>query len=321
MGEMRFTWLLILVMFLAGCGRDWSLPEFSDTGCTTDADCLFGICSAGLCDETRCRNDEDCRYGLCDANLCNTALCREDDDCYPGTGICVDGKCDLNKCRTDEHCSTGLCIDGECDVTACHSDTDCSIGFKCSGGSPTEVGLCVPDTVEGPPLDGDPHALRMTDNLQNAFAYVAARHPEAFFIKVVGIGLKADGTVDVMNDYSSRWEYAFQDGDGVSQPATYVTITYLMMGGEHEGVYEPNAGNVSEGLEIPEATRLALKDATELVADFLQETGCVAPGQQSSDSIVYTQTETDPQFIFSNWRGQYAMGNPVTGEITALSCD
>jgi hypothetical protein len=56
------------------------------------------------------------------------------------------------------------------------------------------------------------------------------------------------------------------------------------------------------------------------VADFLQEPGCVAPAQESGDSIVYTQTETDPQFILGNWRGQFAMGNPVTGEVTALDC-
>lgn len=318
---MRIVWLLIVMMTLPGCGREWALPEFSDTGCTTDADCLYGICSAGLCDETRCRENDDCRYGLCDANLCNSSLCAEDEDCYPGTGICVNGKCDLNKCRTDDHCGTGICIAGECDVTACHFDADCAMGFICSGGGPTEVGTCVPDTGEGPPLDGDPNALRMTDNLENAILFVTARHPEAFFLKAVGISLKADGTVDVMYDYSSRWDYAFQDGDGINEPATYVTVTYLRMAGETQGLYEPDAGNVSDGLEVPENTWRAFKDATELVGDFLQEPGCVAPAQESGDSIVYSQTETGPQFILGNWRGQYAMGNPVTGEVTAQSCE
>jgi hypothetical protein len=314
---MRTVWLLIMMMSLAGCGRDWSLPGFSDTGCTTDADCLYGICSAGLCDETRCRENDDCRYGLCDANVCNSALCLEDDDCYPGTGICVDGKCDVNKCHTDDDCVYGLCLNGDCDMNACHFDTDCSMGFICSGGGPTEVGTCVPDTGEGPPLDGDPHALRMTDNLENAILFVKARHPEAFFLKAVGISLKADGTVDIMYDYSSRWDYAFQDGDGINEPATYVTVTYLKMAGEAQGLYEPEAGNVSEGLEVPETDWRAFKDATELVGDFLQEPGCVAPAQESGDSIVYNQTETGPQFILGNWRGQNYMGDPVTGEATA----
>lgn len=317
---MRFVLLFMSAMALLGCGREWALPIFSDTGCVVDADCLYGICSAGLCDETRCRENDDCRYGLCDANLCNANLCQEDDDCYPGTGICVNGRCDVNKCRTDEHCVNGICIGGECDLTACHFDTDCSSGFICSGGGPVEVGVCVPDTGEGPPLDGDPHALRMTDNIENAVQFVAARHPDAFLLKAVGIGLKADGTVDIMNDYSSRWDYAFQDGDGVSEPATYVTITYLMMGGENQGLYEPDAGNVSEGLEIPETTWRAFKDATELVADFLAEPGCTPMAQESGDSIVYTQTETGPQFVMGNWKGQNYMGDPVTGEATAY-CD
>jgi hypothetical protein len=314
---MRIALLFSMLMSMTGCGREWALPIFGDTGCVVDADCLYGICSAGICDETRCRNNEDCRYGLCDANLCNSALCLEDDDCYPGTGICVDGKCDVNKCHDDDDCVFGLCLSDECDLTACHSDTDCSTGFKCSGGGPTEVGSCVPDSVNGPPLEGDPNALRMTDNLENAVMFVAERHPEAFLLKAVGIGLKADGTVDIMNDYSSRWHYAFQDGDGVSQPPTFVTITYLMMAGESQGLYEPDAGNVSEGLEIPETTWRAFKDATELVGDFLAEPGCTPMAQESSDSIVYSQTESGPQFVMGNWKGQYSMGDPVTGEATA----
>jgi hypothetical protein len=297
MNPMRVAWILTVATFLAGCGREWALPEFGGTGCITDADCLYGICSEGLCDEMRCREDEDCRYGICINNACDTSHCRDDDDC-----------------------TVGLCIGDVCDADACHSDEDCAADFVCQGGTATQVGQCMAE-VEGPPLNGDPHALRMADNLEEAAGYIAERHPDAFMIKVVGIGLRADGTVDVLKDYSSRWHYAFQDGDGVSQPPVFPTVTYLKQAGETVGLYMSDDGSVSEGLEVPEATWRAYRDATELVADFLQETGCVAPAQESSDSIVYSQTETGPQFILLNWKGQYSMGNPVTGEITAISCE
>jgi len=67
--------------------------------------------------------------------------------------------------------------------------------------------------------------------------------------------------------------------------------------------------------------RLAYLDSTELIQAFLAEPSCADFTQQSGDMIMYSQTDTGPQFIISNWKSQNMIGDPTTGEATYHSCE
>jgi hypothetical protein len=272
--------LLMVVIVLAGCGRDWELPQrpTATSGfCDTNADCAHGLCVAGRCDVTVCEVTYDCLFG-----------------------ICVDGSCDQTRCFVAEDCYD--------EDQICHDATE------------TEAGHCLyhEPPPEGPALLGDPAALRMRDNLETAWDFVRERHPDAELVQITGLALKADGTVDVTADYISRWMYAFREDD--QTPPTFVTITYLLLGGETHGLYDPDAGNVSQERAIPEASWRSFLDSPALTDDALAR-GCDAPLQESSDSLGYSQTEDGPQFIWWNWAGQGLIGDPTSGDVTYDGCD
>jgi hypothetical protein len=300
--------------------------------CTSKADCGAGkTCKVDA--STReascvegCTVDSDCAHGLCSNNVCNPAACNQNAQCE--SQLCVasgavgqPGRCGVRQCTTDSNCATGkkcntlstqetYCTDG------CRLDADCPGACDtCAGGSPTQIGLCIAGV--GPAISGNVKALKMTDNLASAVAFVRAKNPGAFLIQINGSSLKADGTVDITADYLSRWMYGFQLGDGSMAPAKLFTVTYLLQGGTKCGLYDGNAGNISQKDEVPDATWAAFRDATTLVTAFKAQPNCVAPAQTSSDYIIYDQQSTGPRFILGNWKSQLYLGDPVTGTAMA----
>ena len=115
--------------------------------CTLPADCVSGVCTAGLCqkasctdsvkngDETdtdcggatcpacaasqKCKLPADCKSGVCTAGVCQKASCTDsvkngdetDVDC--GGGVCA--KCvEKKKCKVTSDCKSGVCTAGVC---------------------------------------------------------------------------------------------------------------------------------------------------------------------------------------------------------------
>jgi len=72
-------------------------------GCTTDAECVFGVCCEGSCAQ------------CCEAGDCFGAACLEDRSCgCTAGGHCVTGRCNATtsqclSCYSDTHCESGVC--------------------------------------------------------------------------------------------------------------------------------------------------------------------------------------------------------------------
>lgn len=318
-----------------GCSRDLTLPPeplpVSVTGCTGDAECTVGLCDEnGQCDSSRCRTNEQCLNGLCRSDgRCADRRCEIDGDCgqehycseqASGDSLCVQGCRDDGYCPAGKICSNsggptpGVCLDG-----ACLNDSECGPCGLCEFDG-NGAGTCSPQP-KGPAVKGDPTSLTMRDNLAEAVAFVRAREPEAMLTQINGLSLKSNGTVDITrsDDYVSRWMYGFQVGDGSAAPPRFITMTYLLLGGSC-GLYDGEATNLSLNAVVPDATWQTYKDSDELVSAFAAQSGCVAPAQASSDSLIYDQDGTPPRFRIGNWKNQFAIGNPVDGTFSNVSC-
>lgn len=298
---------MLLGLALAACDEDLSLPPIPNPGggsCTSDTQCSVGICdpNTNTCVSTECRTTANCASGVCVlyANLTYGT-------CKP-------------TCQTSADCTTGQqCVAqdggyGYC-LAGCVKDGDCPGCDTCSSG------YCVPSS--GPPLLGTPSALKMRDNLSAAVAYVRAQ-PDAggaMLILVSSAGLKSDGTVDITDGgYVPRWIYGFQLGDGSTAPAQFLSVTYLLQGGSRCGLYDGNAGNLSASTFIPDTTWQGYDDSPALVSGFEAQPNCAALQGTTTDSLVYNQQSTGPQFFIGNWKSQDELGNPLTGASTYLNC-
>jgi len=294
---------VILLLVAGGCHREWSLPPLptGNGGCTSDDDCSSGICVSGKCNYLGCRDDDDCNPGVCGP----------------------DKKCDQSHCNDDDDCMYGICTaENTCDTIHCRSDDDCVETMVCSGGSDTEIGNCVQGTMLGPEIEGDATALKMLELIDGTIAFIETLHPEAFLYQINGNSIKADGSVDITQDYASSWMFMFQEGTAETEPAKQVLVMYCLQGGSGHGMYLPESGEISTPyLEIPEEVRTSLLDSDALIDAFLAEAGCLPPGGNNSDSLMINQKETGPWLYIGNWKSQSAMGNPVTGEFEYVSCD
>lgn len=328
----------VAVLLAAACARDVDLPPepvpvIVGPLCTDDSQCPIGICNEdGLCDEDRCRVNDDCLNKHCRADgRCAVRGCEQDSDCAlenfckeqsNGDSLCHPGcvtqdHCPAEKtCRVTESLGYGSCIVGNCSL-----DSDCGPCGKCDYDINTGAGNCSA-LPRGPTLQGDPTALKMTDNLSAAVTFARQREPTAALIQINGAGLKSDGTVDITKsgDYVARWMYGFQVGDGVSAPPKFLTVTYLLQGGTVCGLYDGDAGNLSERPFIPDTAWQSYQDASALVAAFTAQSGCVAPAQTSSDYIIYDHDGTPPRFLVGNWKSQNAIGDPVNATFSYVSC-
>lgn len=291
--------------------------------CANDDDCEFGACNQGTCDLMACADDSDCTVGICIDRKCDVMRCHDDGDC--SYGLCDGGSCNYSKCRGDGDCASGLCVNEACDPMACHENNDCPSGlnYECAGGSLTEVGACVEPGSVGPAITGDATALKLSDVLERSVEFVMQRHPDAFLYQAMASALKPDGSVDITRDqdYTSRWYLLFQDGDGVAAPAKLVTVNFWLMGGRSFGQYDGDAGTTSDNFPVPEAAWRAWRDSDELVALLQNEPSCADMAQDSSDMLMYRQTEDGPNFYIGNWKGNSMLGDPTTGEFTYVSCE
>ncbi len=303
------------LLLVAGCQRELELPaepvppQVVKPGveCLTDEDCVLGLCGVDQkCDPSRCAEDSDCASGGCRmTGLCAFRECSVDADCGVGR-LCVDGG------DKDRVCGPG-----------CRDDDGCPTGQSCVMGGGTYGSCTMATCTDAPVLQGDPAALRMTDNLAAAVAYAQGREPDAALIRAGGYGVRADGTVDITDgaDQTARWTYAFQIGDGSRTPQRFSSVTYYVVASSVCGEYDPDGTGVGTGTPVPQDTWTQWRDATELVPSFSAGPGCVALTGATSDYVVYDHLDGAPRFLVGNWQGDFGVADPVTGDFSHLDCD
>jgi hypothetical protein len=129
--------LLAAVLLLVRCGSG-----SSESACTSDGDCVDGVCVAEKCVD--CRENSDCqRSGKCESNACvlrnsceGGATCDE--------GICIDDMCmdclSANDCDAAGYiCQNNVCVEGS---EECQGAATCNNHGTCSDSSGSIVCTC-----------------------------------------------------------------------------------------------------------------------------------------------------------------------------------
>ena len=104
--------------------------------CETDAWCLSGYCTDGVCQETECEGVGSSCWSASDC--CGSTFCAEGGGYAPGT--CTKPQPDGAACWWHDWCQSGVCTDGICTSESCGDN-----GQNCYDGGECCTGLCTYD--------------------------------------------------------------------------------------------------------------------------------------------------------------------------------
>lgn len=124
-----------LLVALAACPGNNSLPCNDDSQCPSSQRCRRGACGPICIDDSECGTEQVCRAGQCKPRPeCATA-----NDCATGF-TCTDERCqcvDDTSCQANQTCEAGTCVARK----RCTADADCAgTGKRCE----VSQGICLP---------------------------------------------------------------------------------------------------------------------------------------------------------------------------------
>jgi hypothetical protein len=129
--------------------------------------------------------------------------------------------------------------------------------------------------------------LKMRDKLDEAIRLASGVSPEVNLIRITGLGIHSDGTVQLgrPNDFVSRWEFAFMDDKEGEAPPFFVSVLYLKPG---KPLVTPSAGNVMQSEYFDEEVIPELHDSDALVELFNDQPDYKPMGGNNQDAMVYS---------------------------------
>ncbi|MEO1338056.1 MAG: hypothetical protein AAFV29_20600, partial [Myxococcota bacterium] len=138
--------------------------------------------------------------------------------------------------------------------------------------------------------------------LSTALAAAAAEDEALALVSIVGIGLDADGRIDLSDatSFSNRWIFGFRT-PGTTRTFSATWLTPALNPGENPLIDPAGSGVVAE---TPLVDAAALPDSTTLMAAYAVDANCGPLSGRGSDLVVYTVVDGTPQVTVSNEEGE-----------------
>ena len=151
---------------------------------------------------------------------------------------------------------------------------------------------------------------RMRDLLDRALSEAAAVDPDARLAQITGIGLNADGRVQIddATSYTKFWSFGFFN----SAEHRWVEVRWVsIINNLFNPVVDPDAGNIASEVPFPDVD--ALGDSLEAVE--ARSPSCPVLVGDDSDLIIYSMQDGEARVVMSDARGGSWVGlaeRPVT---------
>ncbi|MEM7676975.1 MAG: putative metal-binding motif-containing protein, partial [Myxococcota bacterium] len=137
--------------------------------------------------------------------------------------------------------------------------------------------------------------------LATALAAAAAEDETLALVSIVGIGVDAEGRIDLSDatSFSNRWVFGFRE-PGTTRTFSASWLTPALNPGNNPLIDPAGSGVVAD---IPIADPDRLPDSTALMASYAANSRCRVLSGRASDVVVYTIVDGAPQVTVSNEDG------------------
>lgn len=158
--------------------------------------------------------------------------------------------------------------------------------------------------------------VKMRDLLTTSLDAARAVDPAAQLTQIVGLGLRADGTIplDDTRSYTYRWDFGFYNAT-TRRWVGVLWLTPAFMSASP--IVDPDAGNVSS--TDPIGDPLGLFDSDRVAALFAQQASCPALTGAEDDQIIYTRAD-GRDVVLVGAQGKFWRGSAQEPAGTDFTC-